>query len=302
VRTTLSNEEVAATVPGSAAPLLRLAGVGKRFGRGPWVLREVDLSLFPGEVVAVSAANGAGKSTLLRLLVGATRPSAGQIGPRPAGTRYVPDRVAANDRLPALNYLVHMGRLQGLSTRDARRRAIGLLDRLALVGGRRTAIRKLSKGNAQKVALAQAVLTPPRLLVLDEPWSGLDEAAHEVLAEIIAEVAGAGGAVVYTDHREQLTQDVATVRYLLDGGRLSAGPVADRTVMAEVVLFAAAARPPQRAPDWSALPGVVAVQVQPTATLVRVTVDSVDAVLTTALAAGWSIGRFEREDGARWQL
>lgn len=302
--TTDTDTDTASAAVGST---LELAGVGKRFGRGPWVLRDVDLRLQPGEVVAVSAGNGAGKSTLLRIMVGASRPSAGRVGPRPAATRYVPDRVAVNDRMPALAYLQHMGRLQGLSTRVARRRGTELLDRLELVGGHRTAIRKLSKGNAQKVALAQAVLTRPRLLVLDEPWSGLDEAAHRVLTELIAEVAGSGGVVVFTDHQEQLTGNIATVRYLLDGGRLrpdqafrAADPAAP-VVTAEVVLFLDPHRPAVAAPDWAGLPGVLAVDVRPGGTWIQVSAAAVEALLTTALARGWSVGRLEREDGARWQ-
>jgi ABC-type multidrug transport system ATPase subunit len=78
-------------------------------------------------------------------------------------------------------------------------------------------LRHLSKGNAQKVAIAQALLSPPGLLVLDEPWSGLDAAAHTTLRELIGEVAAAGGAVVLTDHRETVG---AAVVHRLDRGVL----------------------------------------------------------------------------------
>lgn len=286
--------------PEAGSPLLGMSGVGKRFGRGPWVLRDVALELYPGQVVAVSAGNGAGKSTLLRLLVGASRPSVGWIGPRPDGTRYVPDRVAVNDRMPALSYLVHMGRIQGMRGPDARRRGIELLDRLQLGDGHRTAIRRLSKGNAQKVALAQAVLTRPRLLVLDEPWSGLDLPAHRVLSELITEVALGGGTVVFTDHRERLAERLAGVRYRLVDGRLA--PVeagGARSVTVEVVIFAAD-RLAGRPPDWSALPGVRAVELRPAGTWLRVAAESLEQVLGAVLAAGWSVARLEREDGARW--
>jgi ABC-type multidrug transport system ATPase subunit len=108
---------------------------------------------------------------------------------------YVPDRFPPNERLSAMEYLTHLGRIRDLRTSVAAARADQLLDRLALVGGKHSALRTLSKGNAQKVALAQALLMPPQLLVLDEPWSGLDVSAHGTLAAIIADVAGTGGAV-----------------------------------------------------------------------------------------------------------
>src|SRR5258708_6893806 len=81
---------------------------------------------------------------------------------------------------------------------------------LVIEPGPETALRELSKGNAQKVAVAQALLVRPELLILDEPWSGLDASAHAVLSELIAEVAGQGGAVVFTDHPEAVTRAVAS--------------------------------------------------------------------------------------------
>lgn len=166
------------------------------------VLDKIDLDLAPGEVVAVTGGNGSGKSTLLRLLAGVARPTSGTVSGRPREVGYVPEYFPDDDGLSALSYLVHMGRLRGLTTRDSADRAGRLLDRLALSGGRGTPLRRLSNGNLQKVAIAQAVVVRPRLLILDEAWSGLDVAAHSVLAELVEEVAGADGTVVYTDHRQ----------------------------------------------------------------------------------------------------
>lgn len=262
-------------MPGSADPcpdpgraVLRLDAVSKRYGRGRWVLRDVDLTLNAGEVVAISAANGAGKSTLLRLIVGACRPSSGTVGQRPASTRYVPDRVAVNDRMPALTYLTHMGRVQGMTTTAARSQGGELLDRLQLVGHHRTPIRKLSKGNAQKVALAQAVLTSPALLVLDEPWSGLDASAHVELSSIISDVADAGGVVVFTDHREDTAASNASVRYHLLEGHLAPVELTPKVVGNTVIRL-------------------------------RVSPQQVDAVLLAASANSWSVDRVEHEDGPR---
>jgi ABC-type uncharacterized transport system ATPase subunit len=136
--------------------------VSKRYGRRE-ILADVDLQLNAGELLALVGANGSGKSTVLRLMVGLSRPSAGSVQRNADVVSYVPDVFTSHDRLSASAYLRHMGRIRGLSTRTARDRSLELLDRLALSGGADTPMRKLSKGNAQKVALAQALLDPPQL-------------------------------------------------------------------------------------------------------------------------------------------
>lgn len=260
---------------------MRLSGIGKRYGGGPWVLADVDLDLAGGDVVAVTGGNGAGKSTLLRVLVGLTRPTVGSVLRRPRRVGYVPDRFPPHDRMTARSYLTHMGRVRGLRTTDAVDRADALLDRLALVGGAGTALRGLSRGNAQKVALAQALLVEPDLLVLDEPWSGLDASAHGVLSRIIAETRDAGRCVVFTDHREAVTSAHATRTYRIDGGRLAGHDVG---ALARVELRRTSAD----AVDPAALPGVVDVRGRERAVLV-VADEACDAVLRAALDGGWSV-------------
>jgi ABC-type multidrug transport system ATPase subunit len=150
-------------------------------------------------VVSVVGGNGAGKTTLLRIAAGLSRPETGRVIGRPRPVGYVPDRFTADQHMSALGYLTHLGRIRGIP--KPRERGAHLLERLALKG---SALRTLSKGNTQKVALAQALLAPPRLLVLDEPWTGLDAPAQRVLADLIGEVATMGGAVLFTDHRAEL--------------------------------------------------------------------------------------------------
>ncbi|MFB6894281.1 ATP-binding cassette domain-containing protein [Kitasatospora sp. NPDC056327] len=305
--------------------------VGKRYGRGHWILRDVDLSLAPGDVLAVVGANGSGKSTLLRVLAGLTRPTTGRVtGPataRRAVVGYVPDRFTAPERLTATAYLTHLGRIRGLTTAAARARAGRLLDRLALAGGADAALRTLSKGNARKVALAQALLVPPDLLVLDEPWSGLDAAAHGVLADLIGETAAGGGTVVFTDHREAVAAARATTVGAVAGGRVvlrsgggpstseATGPAAP----AQIVLTAPGAAPepaasppawpepavsppawpepaasPPAGPDWAALPGVLALERRGPEIHLRVDPTRTDAVLLTALRHHWSVHAVSR--------
>ncbi|OKK16164.1 ATP-binding protein [Streptomyces sp. CB00455] len=276
--------------------MLRLEAVGKRYGRGRWILQDVDVLASPGEIVAFTGGNGSGKSTLLRIAVGLSRPTRGTVTGRPAAVGYVPDRFSPNESMSAVAYLTHMGRVRGLATPAAVRCAHALLDRLSLIGGKAAPLRSLSKGNAQKVALAQAVMVDPGLLVLDEPWSGLDADAHGVLAEIMSEVAGAGGTVLFTDHRESVTRARATRTYAVDRGRVTLGaakaeaPPALRP-MADVVLAVPARGPGPGALAWEELDGVLSVHPESTGVTLRVDREWVDSVLFTALKYGWSVVR-----------
>jgi ABC-type multidrug transport system ATPase subunit len=200
--------------------VVTLAGVGKQYGRGRPVLADVDLTVRTGDIVAVVGGNGSGKSTLLRILAGITLPTAGTLADVPYSVGYVPERFSANTRMSAHAYLRHMGRIRGLSKNHSGKRADELLERLKLEPGPEFSIRDLSKGNAQKVAVAQSLMTRPAFLVLDEPWSGLDTSAHGTLSELITEAAAAGTAVVFTDHRESVARMEVSGRYEIESGRV----------------------------------------------------------------------------------
>lgn len=184
------------------ATVLRLDGVGRRYGlRGPWVLRGVALELPRGALVRVEGVNGSGKSTLLRILAGVDRPTAGRVTGRPAdSTAYVPERFPAALPFPALRYLTHLGAVRGLSAATARERAAYWLESFGVAGYARTPLDELSKGTCQKVAIVQALLADPGLLVLDEAWTGLDTAARATLDAAVRARTAAGGTVVFVDH------------------------------------------------------------------------------------------------------
>lgn len=196
---------------------MKLASVGKRYGRGPWLFDRVTLDLEPGQVIAISGSNGSGKSTLLNLMAGLIRPTAGTISGRPRHIGYVPERFPGHQRMSAIAYLTHLGRIRGLSTSVAQRSTHALLERFSFSSGSDGSIRTLSKGNAQKVALAQALLVPPDLFILDEPWTGLDEIGHDVLSRTIAETAARGAIVALSRHLAVPGPAVESARYDLDG-------------------------------------------------------------------------------------
>jgi ABC-type multidrug transport system ATPase subunit len=218
------------------AALTSLTDVAKRyrFDR-PWVLKDVGLVVRPGAVVEVRGVNGAGKSTLLRLLAGASLPSRGRRETAPGiAIGYAPERLAPPP-FTAVEYLRHHARIRRTPERDTDV-VVERLGFTSLLGERMGA---LSKGSLQKVVLAQALAGDPRLLVLDEPFSGLDADAREALAEIVRERARDGAAVVYSDHGEAgQTRPQADETWLIDGGRVGAGQALRRAATAAFELDA----------------------------------------------------------------
>ncbi|MFI5644321.1 ATP-binding cassette domain-containing protein [Kitasatospora sp. NPDC051705] len=199
---------------------MELAAVGKRYGRGGrWILRGVDLAAGPGELVRIAGANGSGKSTLLRLAAGIERPTAGRVV-RPGATAYVPERFPPALPFDAASYLLRTGRVHGLPAAVARRRAGEWLDRFGVADRAGTPLSRLSKGTCQKVAVVQALLAEPRVLLLDEAWTGLDPQARAVLDEAAVERAARGGTVLFVDHDPARLAGVtgAVYRVGADGG------------------------------------------------------------------------------------
>ncbi|MGW7415462.1 ATP-binding cassette domain-containing protein [Streptomyces sp. NPDC054863] len=209
---------------------MKLTGVGRRYGLGgPWVLRRIELPLQPGSLVRFQGANGSGKSTLLRVLAGIDAPSEGRVEGRPGRVAYVPERFPGGLPFTALGHLVHLGRIHGLGRAEARARAGEWLERFGASGHARTPVSELSKGTAQKVAVAQALLAAPELLVLDEAWTGLDETAGGELDRAVAERVAAGATVAFVDHDPGRLAGAVDVTYRVEGAGLVpvASPAAD---------------------------------------------------------------------------
>ncbi|MDW4899866.1 ATP-binding cassette domain-containing protein [Streptomyces californicus] len=235
---------------------MELRGVGHRYGlRGAWVLRGVDIALPARALVRVEGANGAGKSTLLRLLAGIDTPAEGRITGRRTRTAYVPERFSAALPLTATGYLVHLGRIHGLRTAEAKRRAGEWLTRFGAAEHARTPLAELSKGTSQKVAVAQALLAAPDLLVLDEAWTGLDAAARAELDRAVAERVAAGATVVFVDHDPRRLAGAADLTLRAGDGGVGTvtAPVATGTAPGPRVLVVAVG--PRGASLPTSLPG-----------------------------------------------
>lgn len=206
---------------------MRLEAVGKRYGlRQPWVVRGVSADVPAGRLIRVAGRNGSGKSTLLRVVAGVSLPSAGRVTGRPH-CGYVPERFPGGLPFPGREYLLHLARIHGLPGETGRRRVEEWLERLGAASYADQQLRSMSKGMCQKVALAQALIPSPGLLVLDEAWTGLDQAARAELDAAVGERVAAGGTVLFVDHDAARLAGREDERWNFDGAggvAILAGP------------------------------------------------------------------------------
>ena len=206
---------------------LEVRGVEQSFD-GRRVLAGVDLDVPPGTVVGLLGPNGAGKTTLMRIVFGVLDPDAGEVrwNGRVATSDdrrrwgYMPQERGLYREMRVHDQLVWLARLYGIDRRQASTRADDLLERLGLADRRTDAIRDLSGGMAQRVQLAAAMVHGPELLVLDEPFAGLDPTAVEFLSDVIRDHVARGNHLVFSSHQLDLVEDLCESIVLIDGGHV----------------------------------------------------------------------------------
>jgi ABC-2 type transport system ATP-binding protein len=192
------------------------------------VLDDVDLEVPAGKVVGLLGPNGAGKTTLMRILFGVLAPDAGSIewAGRPAteGDRrswgYMPQERGLYRDMRVLDLLVWIARLHGLDKATGRRRAEHLLGQLGLADRAADEVQDLSGGMAQRVQLAAAMVHEPPLLVLDEPFAGLDPGAVEFLSNVITDHVRSGRNLLFSSHQLDLVEDLCETITLINHGRV----------------------------------------------------------------------------------
>lgn len=211
--------------------------MGFRYGRSaPWVLREVSFTLPPGRVTEITGPNGAGKSTLLQLIGGMLHPTRGRIVGRPGVAGFAPERFPADQPFTVFAYLLMMARIRRLPEVRARAAILRWAERLGFERFLYTRLPDLSKGSAQKVGLAQALLADPGLLLLDEPFAGLDPETRAVLPPLLAELASAGTTVVLSDHQGMLSHLPDIDRLRVDGTSVVAASAHTEYSVIEIVV------------------------------------------------------------------
>lgn len=220
--------------------LLTVTGLAKRFASGDGIF-DVSLRAPKGSITGFIGNNGAGKSTTLRCILGLMRPDAGEIrlfgetASLSARKRigFMPEERGLFPQERARDAIIFHGRLKGMSRENACAAADRLLDRVGL-GARKThRLGSLSKGNAQRVQVLCALVHEPRLLLLDEPLSGLDPLAQAELLTLLAEFRGRGGAILFSTHSMAAAESVCDRVVMLSSGRtVFEGPVPDAAALA----------------------------------------------------------------------
>jgi ABC-2 type transport system ATP-binding protein len=153
------------------------------------------------------------------MVAGVSVPSAGRVTGRPH-TGYVPERFPGGLAFPAREYLIHLGKIHGLRGPSAMQAVDEWLDRLGAADYAGSPLRSLSKGMCQKVAIAQALLSRPGLLVLDEAWTGLDQAARAALDTAVLDRLADGGTVMFVDHQHVRLAGRVSQRWLVGAGKV----------------------------------------------------------------------------------
>jgi heme exporter protein A len=201
--------------------------VWKFYGDYP-ALRNVSLSAAPGACLALIGRNGAGKTTLLRTIAGFSRPGKGRIaifgnGPRDTATRrlmgYIGHGISVYDELSALENLILFGKLYGLA--DPRKTALDWLERTGLDRVKDGLVREFSRGMRQRLAVARAFLHGPKVLLLDEPFTALDDRAIAVLQRLLHEALAEGKTIVMSTHQLREALELATHVALLNRGQVA---------------------------------------------------------------------------------
>lgn len=204
--------------------------------RGKVAVRDLSLSVAPGEICGFIGHNGAGKTTLIRSVVGAQPPTSGEVRvcgidvwrePVAAKRRmaYVPDNPDVYDFLTGAQYLDLIADVFGVGAEERRRRAGELAGRLELSDALGEPVSAYSHGMRQKLVLVGALLHDPALLVLDEPFVGLDPSASHELKAILRERAAAGGAVFFSSHVLEVVEKLCdTVAVIRRGELVASGP------------------------------------------------------------------------------
>ncbi|MGD1053062.1 MAG: ATP-binding cassette domain-containing protein [Candidatus Dormibacteria bacterium] len=288
--------------------VLEIDRVSKRYGSVA-ALEELSFEVRAGELFGFVGPNGAGKTTTMRIVLGVLAADAGEVrwggAPITFATRrrigYMPEERGLYPSMGVTEQLVYLAELHGMRSRDARAAAARWLDRLGLGDRGGEQLQKLSQGNQQRVQLAAALLFSPDVLVLDEPFSGLDPVAVDVMSAVLREQADAGISVLFSSHQLELVEQLCDRVGIIRGGRmLAAGSVEELRSGSAPRYWVDA---PEAAAGWAGkVTGATVVRVEGSRTLVELPAAAGDQALLQAALATGPVREFRRDTPTLMEL
>lgn len=208
---------------------LEIDAISKRYG-DTVAVQDLSFEVRAGELFGFVGRNGAGKTTTMRIVLGVLASDAGEVRwdgvPLTLEVRrrfgYMPEERGLYVKMRVLDQLVYLARLHGMAGADARRAALAWLERFGLADRRNDELQTLSMGNQQRVQLAAALVSDPEVLVLDEPFAGLDPVAVDVMSAVLRERAEAGLPVIFSSHELDLVERLCDRVGIIERGRMVA--------------------------------------------------------------------------------
>ena len=279
---------------------LEIRGISKRYGETVAV-QDLNFDVRAGELFGFVGRNGAGKTTTMRIVLGVLALDAGEVRwdgkPLDLAARrrigYMPEERGLYPKMRLSDQLAYLGELHGMAGSEARASAVRWLDQFGLKGRANDDLQALSLGNQQRVQLAAALVFGPDVLVLDEPFAGLDPVAVDVMAEVLRERADAGVPVIFSSHELELVERLCDRVGIVDRGRMVAlGTVAELRAGGQERRWIDVPGAPA---DWEpGLPGVRLVQADGTRRLFELDPGVDDQTLLQAGLTTGPVRQFER--------
>lgn len=272
-------------------------GVSKYYGSFKAV-DDVTFQVHRGEIFAMLGPNGAGKSTIMRMILDIIKPDAGTIavlgGRMTDQTKdkigYLPEERGLYRNVKVLEMMVYLGRLKGMSRADAQQQALALLERLEMGEVARKKVSELSKGMQQKIQFAVTVMHRPELMIVDEPFSGLDPVNTRVLMDLLLDMRKTGTTIVMSTHQMFQVEELCERLLMINRGKVALyGPVNE--VRRRYALNAVEV---EGSGDWAKVAGVAQVEAHNGGTLLHLApnVSSNDLMGSLAATPGVTVEKF----------
>jgi len=272
--------------------MLSVRNLSRSFGNR-LVVDDVSFDVGRGRLTGFVGGNGAGKTTTMRMILGVLRPDSGEVllDGAPVGDSalhgfgYMPEERGLYPKMEIGEQLAYLARLHGIDKTTATQRADDLLERLGLIERRRDKLEALSLGNQQRVQVAAALVHDPDVLIMDEPFSGLDPLAVDEVVTVIAEHAARGVPVLFSSHQLEVVERLCDDLVIIAGGQVRAAGA--REELREQYSGSRWALEVSGDAGWvRSIPGVTVAELAGTTVLFDAEREAADAVLRAAVERG----------------